>query len=109
MDSLLDSVSLLSSSLRLDDLILTPSTAVALLVATAPSSPCPHCGTASDRVHSRYRRTIADLPYQQRLFIVRLLVRRFRCARPDCPQRIFCERLPGVLNAHARSTTRLAD
>src|SRR5215471_2565886 len=109
MDLLLDSVSLLSNRLRLDDVILTPSTAFALVVSTAPSSPCPRCGTPSDRIHSQYRRTIADLPCQQRLLIVRLRVRRFRCTRPDCSQRVFCERLPGVINAHARSTTRLAD
>jgi transposase len=39
---------------------------------------------------------------------LRLLVRRFRCAQPACPQSIFCERLPGLLAAHARSTDRLA-
>ena len=29
--------------------------------------------------------------------------------RPDCPWRIFCERLPRVLPAHARSITRLSE
>src|SRR5262249_30716511 len=32
-----------------------------------------------------------------------------RCRQPDCLQAIFCERLPGLLRAHARSTTRLSD
>jgi transposase len=97
------------AGLRLGDLVLTPTTAVVLLAATAPTAVCPQCGTASDRVHSRYRRTVADLPSQGRVVALRLLVRKFRCARPDCPRRIFCERLPQVLPAHARSTTRLAE
>ena len=44
------------AGLRLDDLVLTPTTAVALLVCTAPAAVCPRCETASDRVHSHYRR-----------------------------------------------------
>jgi hypothetical protein len=36
------------------------------LVARASSwvAPCPACGTRSARVHSRYTRTLADLPWQ---------------------------------------------
>ncbi len=96
------------AGLRLANLVLTPTTAVALLVCTAPAAVCPRCGTASDRVHSRYRRTVADLPAQGRGVVLRLVVRRFRCLRPDCPRRIFCERLAQVLPAHARSTSRLS-
>ena len=95
------------AGLRLDDLVLTPDTAVALLVATAPSAPCPRCGTPSDRVHSRYRRTVADLPCQDRPVALRLVVRRFRCTDPGCPQAIFCERFPALFDAHARTTARL--
>jgi transposase len=95
--------------LRLDDLVLTPTTAVALVVSTAASAACPQCGIPSDRVHSRYRRTVADLPCQDRPVALRLVVRRFRCRRPDCPQTIFCERLPKLLKAHARSTARLSE
>ena len=97
------------AGLHLDDLVLTPTAAVALLVSTAPTVVCPRCGAASDRVHSRYRRTVADLPAQGRGVVLRLVVRRFRCIRPDCPRRIFCERLAQVLPAHARSTTRLTE
>lgn len=97
------------AGLRLDDLVLTSNTAVALLVATAVSAPCPRCGTPSDRVHSRYRRTVADLPCHDRPVALRLVVRRFRCLDPGCPQRIFCERLPELVDAHARTTARLTD
>ena len=60
-------------------------------------------------VHSRYARTVADLPTGDRPVALRLFVRRFRCARPDCPQHIFCERLPGLLPAYARTTARLTE
>jgi transposase len=95
--------------LRLDDLVVTPTTAVALLTSIAPSAACPRCGTPSDRVHSHYRRTVADLPCHDRPVALRLVVRRFRCANPGCPQVLFCERLPGLLDAHARAAARLTD
>ncbi len=95
------------AALHLEDFVFTPTAAVALLVSTAATAVCPRCGTASDRLHSRYRRTVADLPCQGRPLALRLVVRRFRCSQSDCPQAIFCERLPGLLAAHARSTSRL--
>ena len=64
------------AELRLDDLVLTPTTAVALLVAKARTAACPRCGTPSDRIHSRYRRTVADLPCRGRPVALRLVVRR---------------------------------
>jgi transposase len=96
-------------SLRLDDLVLTPGLAVAHFTATAASAACPCCGTPSDRIHSHYRRTVADLPCQERFLALRVRLRRFRCSRADCPRAVFCERLPGLLLAHARSTNRLTD
>ena len=78
--------------LRLDDLVLTPNWAAALVASTSATAACPRCGTPSDRVHSHYRRTVADLPCRDRPLAVRLLVRRFRCINPACPQRVFCER-----------------
>jgi transposase len=97
------------AEVRLDDFVLTPTTAVLLLVATSPTAVCPRCGVPSDRIHSRYRRTAADLPLRGRHVALRLVVRRFRCTHPDCPQEIFCERLPHLLEPHARATARLTD
>lgn len=69
---------------------------------------CPECGARSGRVHSRYRRRLADLPAQG--FDVRLVVevRRFRCGSGTCSRAIFSERLdPGLTRPHARRTARL--
>lgn len=69
---------------------------------------CPECGARSGRVHSRYRRRLADLPAHG--FDVRLVVqvRRFRCCSGKCCRAIFAERLdPGLTRPHWRRTARL--
>ena len=68
---------------------------------------CPVCATPSRRVHSRYERTLADLPWQGILVSVRLHVRRFFCNKTSCERAIFAERLPGVVAHYARRTERL--
>jgi transposase len=69
---------------------------------------CPGCGTKSDRVHSRYRRLLADLPMAGRPVRLLLLARRFHCDAPCCSRRIFAERFdPDVLAPWARRTARL--
>ena len=55
---------------------------------------CPRCGPSTARVHSRYTRTMADVPWAEVAVRLRLRVRKFVCPTPDCPRRIFTERLP---------------
>jgi transposase len=61
----------------------------------------------SSRVHSRYIRTAADLPWHGVPVRLELHTRRFRCRNSHCPKRIFCERLPSVVAPYARKTVRL--
>jgi len=68
---------------------------------------CPVCGKRSTRVHSRYTRTLTDLPWQEVLLTVRLRVRRFFCDERFCGRAIFAERLPGLAAHYARRTERL--
>ena len=69
---------------------------------------CPVCGTVSARIHSRYRRTLTDLPSQGRRVVLTVCARRFRCVHADCGQRIFAERLETTVGGpFARRTTRL--
>jgi transposase len=70
-------------------------------------SPCPSCGWQSDKAHSRYRRHLADLPWEGVAVKLILSVRKFFCLNPECRQKIFCERLPGVAAPFARQTLRL--
>src|SRR3954471_10695082 len=74
-----------------------------------PTAACPDCHASSSRVHSRYERRLADLPWQGRPVAVRLRARRFLCAEPACPRRTFAERLPGIALPSARRSERLAD
>ena len=70
---------------------------------------CPSCHTVSRAPHSTYTRRPADLPSLGRRVRLELVVRRFYCAEPTCARRTFAERLPGLLDVHARRTRRLAD
>ena len=81
-----------------------------ILVATmiAPKSTCPDCRQPTDRVHSSYRRTLADLPWATTPIELRLTVRRFFCHTCTCARQTFTERLPTIAPSYARTTTRLA-
>lgn len=57
---------------------------------------CPACGVWASRVHSRYPRTLADLPWQGLAVVLVLEARRFFCEVAGCAQRIFAERFPGL-------------
>src|SRR5215467_11815030 len=73
---------------------------------TTPTAPCPTCAQPATRRHSRYRRTLADLPWATvpvRLF---LHVRRFFCDTPTCGRQTFTERVPTVARPYAHTTTR---
>jgi transposase len=70
---------------------------------------CPLCGKRSKRTHSRYERTLADLPWGEHAMTIKLGVRRMFCDSALCKRRIFTERLPGIAAPWARKTTRLAD
>jgi transposase len=69
---------------------------------------CPSCGEPSRRVHSRYRRQVADLPLGGQHVRLVVLARRFRCHAVRCGQQIFTERFASdVLPPFARRTARL--
>ena len=69
---------------------------------------CPLCGRRSKRVHSRYERTLADLPWGEYAVTARLSIRRLFCDNKRCERHLFAERLPDVAVPWARKTTRLA-
>ncbi len=72
------------------------------------TSQCPGCGAVSDRIHSRYRRQLRDLPIGNRPVRIVVLARRFHCDAVLCGRRIFAERFEkNVLEPWARRTARL--
>ncbi|MEN3237977.1 MULTISPECIES: ISL3 family transposase [Methylobacterium] len=83
-----------------------------IIISTHPratAAACPGCGETSTRLHSRYARTLADLPRQGRRVVIAVQTRRWRYPQPHCPCRVFAERLAGVAQASARRTHRLGD
>ncbi|WP_431732047.1 ISL3 family transposase [Adonisia turfae] len=68
---------------------------------------CPLCGGFTQRIHSRYERTLADLPCVEFSLTLILQVCKFFCPNAACHRRIFTERIPTVAMPWARKTTRL--
>ena len=98
-----------SQGLKLQDVAINAETVSLSVESTCPSACCPVCGQRTARLHSRYLRTLADLPWGGRPVRLSLRVRRFRCSRSECPRRIFAERLPSVVEPYARKTARLRE
>ena len=98
-----------ATHVRLETWSLEPaqSTITINLRARQATARCPLCGRRSKRVHSRYQRTLADLPWGEYAVTVRLGVRRLFCNNTRCERRLFAERLPGIAAPRARKTTRL--
>jgi transposase len=97
------------SCVRLETWILDPDHHAITLILRARriTACCPLCGRRSRRVHSRYERTLADLPWGTHVVTVRLRVRRLFCRNSRCERRIFTERLPELALPWARRTRRL--
>lgn len=70
---------------------------------------CPGCGSRTSRVHSRYWRTLSDLPWQGIPVRISLRVRKFFCEDERCTRRIFTEPLPGMAERYARRSCRASD
>jgi transposase len=94
--------------LTLEGLSAEPGGLTIRVAATSARARCPACRRGSARTHSRYERTVADLPWQGIAVTLKVRARRFFCDEPSCGSRIFCERLPDVA-AHARKTDRLGE
>ena len=82
----------------------TPGQLQWLLTTVSRSACCPYCRSVSRRIHSRYRRTLADLPCGGETICLRVLVRRFFCGNPHCQRRTFAEPLLDFALRYARRT-----
>lgn len=83
---------------------------IAVHVRTSSSvAQCPRCHEVSTRVHSRYTRRVADLPWEGISVRLLLRTRKFFCSNDVCQRRVFCERLPAVVAPYGRATLRLQE
>ncbi|GGR01887.1 ISL3 family transposase [Kitasatospora griseola] len=69
-----------------------------------PAAECPSCGAMGGRVHSTYRRRLADRPLGGRLVVLTLRVRRFFCDHGGCSRRTFAEQVQRLTERHGRAT-----
>lgn len=82
---------------------------ITMVVKTTPAAAsCPTCRQPSRRIHSRYQRTLADLPWQGMQVRLQLHSRKFFCWELGCPVTIFTERFPAVAAPYGRRTGRLS-
>lgn len=82
---------------------------MALVSLTAQNGSCPDCQLSSSRVHSRYQRTLMDLPASDFSVQLKLHVRRFFCDTSSCSRKTFALAVPEVAARYARKTLRLID
>ena len=101
-------LSLAPCGLVIDRIEVGVSALVIMAHPVAKTADCPICHSPSARIHSTYRRSLADLPSHGRAVWIKLATRRFRCVLATCSRRIFTERLAAT-GAHpfARRTARL--
>ncbi|BBC26681.1 ISL3 family transposase [Pseudanabaena sp. ABRG5-3] len=68
---------------------------------------CPICANPTTRIHSRYERTLLDLPCANYSLTLVMQVSKFFCDNTECIRRVFTERIPEVSKPWARKTERL--
>jgi transposase len=79
------------------------------VISHRTTSPCPQCSTPSSSIHSSYHRHPRDLPCVGRPIRLVLSVKKFFCRVPECPRKIFTERLPDLIEVSSRLTKRLRE
>lgn len=95
--------------LRLENIAIDAESVSLSVASTRPWAVCPICKNTSGRLHSHYLRSVSDLPWGGRSVRPSLKARRFRCPEPSCTRSMFAERLPSVVEPHARKTARLQE
>jgi transposase len=107
--SLSSLLQLVAHTVQLERLVVSANAVEIVLQTVSATALCPCCGKPSERVHSRYLRTLTDLPVQGRQVRLQIQVRRLFCCNADCLRKVFAERLPELADPHARTTLRLRD
>lgn len=72
--------------------------------STHHAAKCPYCGRRSSHLHSRYERTVDDIPVHGLRVILSVEVSRYRCMNPKCSHSTFVEQCPGVTEKYQRRT-----
>ena len=99
----------LPAHLLVEDVLIENQVLTLVITSTLAEMPCPDCRQPARRIHSRYTRTLADLPCQGRAVRLLVRVRRFFCDAPTCSRKTFAEAFTGIAPKNARRTSRQAE
>jgi len=75
--------------------------------STQTLAQCALCAHPTTRIHSRYERTLLELPCVNYSLTLVMQVCKFFCDNSDCIRRVFAERIPEVTKPWARKTETL--
>jgi len=74
--------------------------------STRAEAICPYCGIASNKVHSRYTRTLRDLPIQGKKVKLILAGKKYFCLNVGCRYKTFAEEFE-FFEPNSKRTKRL--
>src|SRR5262249_9108811 len=95
------------SGLCVQDLTVAEHMILVTVVPARRTARCPGCQRRSRRIHARFTRRLADLPWHGHPVCVCLHGRRFRCTNTACGRQTFRERLPQLAPVYRRLTPAL--
>jgi len=96
-------------SLSFEEIEINANVVLVKVVSAGKEAVCPYCQKTASRMHSRYSRTLDDLPCGERRVRILWKTKRFFCDNYACSHFTFCERLPEVAEFYARKTKRLQE
>jgi transposase len=99
----------LLANLTVSELTITDTHITLIAAAATATALCPDCLQPANRIHSRYARTLKDLPWSGIPVQLQLVVRRFFCPTATCQRVTFAEQVLGLTQRCAQRTTALKD
>lgn len=96
-------------AIRIISLVSNSDSITIVAQSSKPFGICPVCQSVSGSRHSNYVRQVADLPWHGVAIRLQLQTRKFRCRNEFCQKKVFCERLPKVVESYGRKTVRLQE
>ena len=67
---------------------------------------CPYCGEKSRKTHSKYHRTVQDLPMSGKKVYIEIECRKMFCRNADCNKKSFAEKI-GFVGSKGKKSLRL--
>jgi len=77
------------------------------VISNQISSHCPLCRFTTTKIHSKYIRTLGDLPVSGKIVQLKLHVGKFFCENINCIRKIFTERFEHQLISYGKRFERL--